>query len=360
MLNIILNIKLTFIRVFIKTSKLKKVSLILCRNYTKMVENSRWLESYIFKKGIWLILSKIQPYCICIYVATYAGSVSLQGDLMKKASLFAIICIFIGGLYYFYRLHSNPLRNVDLYRVYYGEIDGKILADMGKSEMVIVEASLFDKVDVERLKENKKIKVLGYLSVMEIGNWDNEIIACLNPDDYLTIDGERIRDRTYQNFLGDISRTHYRQTLLNILENRILAKGMDGVFLDTTDWIDKFDDNEAVHKRIAAGYEEFLRDIKSRFPQIIIVQNRGFNIFNKVGYKYIDGFLWEDFNALPRGDNDFEQRVDELKMLTKKHGIKMFSLSYENEARNKEFASQMGWTHLQHDSTHYDVWKFQQ
>ena len=278
---------------------------------------------------------------------------------MKKMLLFAIICILIGSLYYFYILHSNPLRTVATYRIYYGEIDGKILTDMNKSDMVIVEASLFDKLDVERLKENKKTKVLGYLSVMEIGNWDNEIIASLNSADYLTIDGKRVGDGKNQNFLGDISRTHYRQTLLNTLENRILAKGMDGVFLDTTDWIDQFDDNKAVQEKLVTGYEEFLKEVKSRFPEIIIIQNRGFSCFNKVGYKYIDGFLWEDFKT-PLGENkDFEQRVNELKMLTQEHGIKIFSVSYENEAQNKEFASQMGWTHLQHDGTHYDVWRFQ-
>jgi endo-alpha-1,4-polygalactosaminidase (GH114 family) len=276
---------------------------------------------------------------------------------MKKMLLFAIICIIIGGLYYIYTLRSNPLRTVDTYRIYYGEIDGKILADMNKFDMVIVEASLFDKRDVEKLKENEKTKVFGYISVMEIGNWDNEILASLNTADFLTIDGERVENGKCQNFLGDISQTHYRQTLLNTLEARILAKGMDGVFLDTTDWIDQFGDNKAVHEKLVTGYEQFLKDVKSRFPEIIIIQNRGFSCFNKVGYKYIDGFLWEDFNT-PLGQNkDFEQRVNELKILTEEHGVKVFSVSYENEAQNKAFASQMGWTHLQHDSTYYDVWR---
>lgn len=278
---------------------------------------------------------------------------------MKKMIMLTIVFMFIGGLYYFYIMHSNPLRTVDSYKIYYGEIDGKILAEMKKFDMVIVEALHFDKSDVERLKEKKKTKVIGYISLMEIGNWDNEIIASLNSADYLTIDGERVGNDEYQNFLGDISREHYRQTLLNTLENRILAKGMDGVFLDTADWLDQLDDNKIVYEKLVAGYEEFLKDVKLRFPEIIIIQNRGFSCFNKVGYKYIDGFLWEDFNIPLEENKVFEQRVNELKVLTKEHGIKIFSVSYENDAQNEAFAERMGWTHLQHDSTHYDVWRFQ-
>ena len=75
----------------------------------------------------------------------------------------------------------------------------------------------------------------------------------------------------------------WQQFVINYLVDMVLSKGYNGLFLDTVDSL------------IAAGEDkklivDFINNIKSRFPNVKIIMNRGFEISDKVK---VDGILLE-------------------------------------------------------------------
>lgn len=283
---------------------------------------------------------------------------------MKIKSVFFILTLLVTLFfmilagYFIWLRGTGSLAAVESYKIYYRGINEKILNDMSNYDLVIVEASHFDSKAVQRIKQNKNTIILGYLSVMEIGSWDREILDRLNETDYLTVDRKKVKSEENGNNIGDISQAHYRQILIKILESRILSKGMDGVLLDTVDVLDDYTGDPAVYKRLMAGYTGFLRGIRSRFSDAYILQNRGFSSFYNIGGDYLDGIVWENFNSPEIDKRDtVRKRIDKLEELNRKKGIIVFTVSYENERANKAFASKMNWKHLQHNAgTSHNTW----
>lgn len=268
--------------------------------------------------------------------------------MRQKITLLIGLCFIIFMAYFFNTRGSNPLEKIDSYRIYYRGINEMILQDMGNYDLVIVEASHFNRQDVQKVKDKNDTIILGYLSVMEIANWDREINGRLDTADYLTINGERQYANNYGNYIGNISHEHYQKILLDVLEKRIMSKGMDGVFLDTIDRLDEYEGDSAVYGRLAAGYEKLLKTIRGRFPHIYILQNRGFLSSIRVSGNYIDGVLWENFNTLTIDNRkSIKNRVGILEKLRLEKGIVIFTISNKNEVANEDFARKKGWKHLQ-------------
>lgn len=256
---------------------------------------------------------------------------------------------------------KNPLKDVNSYRIYYRRIEENILKDMRNMDLVIVEASFFQDSNVNYLKENNT-KVIGYLSLMEVGYWDNTIIDKLSDSDYLIIQDKKVLSKSGKNLIGDISKENYQNALLEILEERIMSKGMDGVFLDTIDWIDYYKDDLQTYKKLKEGYINFISKIKEKYPSIIIIQNRGFESYNGYSCNFIDGILWENFSS-PYINNE-KGKIDKLKQFietSKKKKTKVFTISFDEEMQSKGFSEKMGWTHLQTQmENRYSKWNFSQ
>ncbi|MCK4261055.1 MAG: endo alpha-1,4 polygalactosaminidase [Halanaerobiales bacterium] len=278
--------------------------------------------------------------------------------MKKKIYFIVVICFVILFLYSITIQENNSLGRVENYRIYYRNIDKGILSDMQNLDLVIVEALYFTLQDVEKVKEKNGTILLGYLSVMEFGNWDYEIADQLNPSDYLYVDGEKVYNKKYNNYVADISQEHYQEILLDTLEKRILSKGMDGVFFDTIDWIDYYKNNEDVYKKLMVGYEELLIKITNRFPDLYIIQNRGFNTLYELRGTYVDGVVWENFDSSTIDTKKSVQDIlFKLKRLKKKKGIAIFTISFKNEIANKTYTHKNKWKHLQtEESKRYVEW----
>lgn len=267
--------------------------------------------------------------------------------MKKNKYLIVGVCIILLVAYIHISKEENPLVNVEKFRVYYRDIDETILEDMQNLDLVIVEASHFNQQNVQSVKKNGTI-ILGYLSIMEIGKWDSEVINQLDPSDYLTIDGERVYNEKYENYLGDLSKEHYREVLLDTLEKRILSKGMDGVFFDTIGWLDSYKNDGEVYDRLKVGYEELLKRIRKRFSGIYILQNRGFKSFYEVSCKYTQGIMWENFDITTADQREsVRDRINKLERLRRKNNIQVFTISFENADANKNFTQKMKWKYLQ-------------
>jgi len=254
-------------------------------------------------------------------------------------------------------ISSNKLEDIDHYRIYYDEINKEIIQDMRNYDLLIVEGLHFTKQDVEKIKKDNHTVILGYLSVMEIGHWDEKLLNKLFLADYLLIDGKRVINNKYGNYLGDISSIHYQDILMDTLSTRILSKGMDGIFLDTVDGLDQYSNDSMLYHRLLTGYEQFLMKVRKKYPDITIIQNRGFESLVRVSNEYIDGVLWEDFHA-PTVDarEIIKNRVKLLNKIRKDKKLVIFTESYGNEQENTTYAKKMGWIHFQNRSSQYDDW----
>jgi endo-alpha-1,4-polygalactosaminidase (GH114 family) len=258
---------------------------------------------------------------------------------------FGVLIVFIGYLIVsnFFIVSPPP----KTFRIYYEKINTKILVDMTNYDLNIVEASFFTKDDVEALHTTDS-KIVGYLSLVEIGHWDTILVADLLEEDYLLDNfNKKLKSRSGSNYLGDLSSKHFREVLMKHLKIRILNKGMDGVFFDTLDWIDYYASNERLSTKLKQGYETFLIELKKEYPNIIIVQNRGLESYRSFSKNYIDVFLWENFDSSYPTQNDKKiLALKEFRKIVKKNDTEVYVISFKNEEVNRKIICKFGWSFI--------------
>ncbi len=268
----------------------------------------------------------------------------------KSTFKLLIICLslIIIILIIFFSIQKKNIKIPNTYRIYYNKIDNEIISQMSNYDINIVEALFFNSNNVETIHSSSSSKLIGYISLVEIGSWDSAIIKLLNENDYLLDENNnKILDLNGNNYLGNLSSSHYREVLLNVIQTRIADKNMDGVFFDTLDWIDYYLNNELLYSQLSKGYKSFLLEFKNRFPSLMIIQNRGFESYKNFSNKYIDGLLWENFNS-PYINNSKEE-VSEFKNLTKiikKAKTAIYVISFINEEENRNIAKKYNWSFL--------------
>jgi endo-alpha-1,4-polygalactosaminidase (GH114 family) len=142
------------------------------------------------------------------------------------------------------------------------------------------------------------------------------------------------------------------------MEQRIISKGMDGVFLDTLDWLDYYRDDASLYARLLNGYKEFLKKLKAKYPELLIIQNRGFYCYEKVSYKYIDGILWENFSSPYLSENlekiDILERFEKI---TRRKKTMVFTISFDAGDESGKLSRKLNWIHLQSQMIdRYSIW----
>jgi len=234
---------------------------------------------------------------------------------------------------------QSPLKNITNYRIYYGRVDDETLEGMKKYDMVVVEALRFDAAMVERLHQ-AGVMVIGYISVSEVGHWDDAILDVLGKSDFLYSDGKAVMNAS--NKLGDLKSIHYRTVLLNTIEKRIRSKGMDGIFFDTVDSIDVVDLED---KRLeqAYGYIKLIEDIRVKWEDAILIQNRGFRYTHLLERGMIDALLWENFSEDKMSEKVYQRWAVNFRRMRWFKNIRPMVLSYRNEAESKAYADKNNW-----------------
>ena len=234
---------------------------------------------------------------------------------------------------------QSALKNISSYRIYYGHMNDQILEEMKKYDMVVVEALKFDECMVSKLKASG-VTVIGYISVSEVGSWDDAIIDNLKISDYYQENGRILMNR--KNQLGDLTSVSFRSVLLNTIEERIVSKGMDGLFFDTLGSIDIIKNPEERHKQ-ALGYVELIEDIRLEWKDLILIQNRGFNYTYVLERGMIDGFLWENFNGDRIDEASYLTRAKDLHRLRWIGKVRTLVLAYKNKESSKVAAMRNHW-----------------
>ncbi|KIL42837.1 hypothetical protein KP77_34670 [Jeotgalibacillus alimentarius] len=190
----------------------------------------------------------------------------------------------------------GPLYRVDAFQIFYGNPDAEKLEELTRQDAAIIEPVAFTEDQVAHLK-SKGVLTFGYVSLMQLENWNEELKQDLLPDDYWLQDGRQLYIEEWDTYIMNISNPHYRELLMRKISDEVAGKQMDGIFFDTVDDLDYyFREDQSAESELRAGYAQLLTDIESAYPNLLIIQNRGFESYKAVSRKRIDGMLWEGFD----------------------------------------------------------------
>ncbi|PLT32609.1 putative glycoside hydrolase [Bacillus sp. V5-8f] len=223
---------------------------------------------------------------------------------------------------------TNPLKTVQDFKIYYGSPTTSIINKLSSYDMVVIEPHAYTIEQIKKI-ETQGTKTIGYISVIELSSWVNDFVAKTKEEDYYhQSNGKRVPIPAWNTYLMDISNPHYRQLLLSEIKAQIVQKQFDGVFLDTVDDLDHYwNTTPAERTKMREGYEALLKDIKKLYPNLVLVQNRGFETLQTNSLPYIDGFLWEDFNKTKLVNNDWGQKwIGILQNYSNNNNLAVFSV----------------------------------
>lgn len=241
----------------------------------------------------------------------------------------------------------NPLDGVKNYQVYYGHPTAAILKDMQNYDLVIIEPLHYTKAQVEQIKA-RGTKVLGYISVMEVATWNTGLMSKLQSGDFFTRNGQRVHYSEWDSYLTNIASPHFQGLLLTEIQNQVVAKGIDGVFMDTVGDIDNEHlNNPTVLKQQRDGLVNFLKQARARYGEIAMVQNWGFDTLETSTAPYVDGIMWESFNAdTIKSDAWSQNMIKKLQAVDAKHSVKTLTISTRLSADSHKLAKDSGFIHF--------------
>lgn len=247
---------------------------------------------------------------------------------------------------------NNPLTNVKNYRIYYGEVNDSEAEQLGNYDMAILEPHQVNKEHVSKIKETGTL-TFGYISIMELQNWDKKFVSKVKESDYLLDNAEKIYIDKWDTYLMDIASTRYQQLLINEIEEEIIQKKFDGIFLDTVGDIDDFyHDNEEMSAHLRAGYHVLLQTITQKYPDMLLIQNWGFPTLKTISKDYVDGIMWEDFNKKQLTNSQWGQKwVKYLQKLQQKENLAVFTVVHDKNSA--KYSEEQGFIPFENKNDHY-------
>ncbi|MGZ4031972.1 MAG: endo alpha-1,4 polygalactosaminidase [Tumebacillaceae bacterium] len=219
---------------------------------------------------------------------------------------------------------ASSLSAVKSYTIYYGGASDKAIKALSQYQMVIIEPRNWTTAQLALLKKNG-VKVLGYLSVLEQNSASSLLTQAQNAD-YLLINGKRDPRAEWSAWSMNINSGHYRDLLFADTQKEIVNKGLDGVFLDTMGDADDGIWSTSISDSQRDGSVKFVADLRSKYPNMAIMQNWGLQQLKDRTAPYIDGILWEDFTPKTVVKNAWSKtRMQELDKLHVTGGLSVFT-----------------------------------
>jgi polysaccharide biosynthesis protein PelA len=246
----------------------------------------------------------------------------------------------------------NPLSKVENYTIYYGEVDQDILDELSNYQLVIMEPLQLTKDQAQFLR-NKGTIVLGYISLMELEKWNKPFVEKVIEEDYYLRNNEKIYIETWDTYIMDISKDHYQSLLMDEIKEEIIGKELDGVFFDTIGDIDDyFHEEPQAQKRLRAGYIKLIEEIQSANPDLLLVQNWGFETYQTSSFPYVDGLLWEDFKESKLTNSKWGQKwISYFKKQEKLRRLAVFTVAPSK--LDMKYSMDHGFTSYPNEDNHY-------
>jgi polysaccharide biosynthesis protein PelA len=250
---------------------------------------------------------------------------------------------------------KTPLSRVSDYKIYYGESNDEIVDKLGSYDLAIIEPHEFTREQVTKVKDAGTI-TLGYISIMELENWNEGFIEKVQETDYYHTNNERMYIKKWDTYVMDISNPHYRQIILEEVQEEISSKGFDGIFLDTVGDIDDFFLKKPKElQKLRNGYLTLLKEIKKQNKQLILVQNWGFDTYKNASNPYIDGILWENFSKNRNQHDPWSQNwIKYFNTEQKKGNLAVFTVSPNDPG--KSYSEKIGFVSYKNENSIYNDW----
>ena len=268
--------------------------------------------------------------------------------MKKMAYLLSLTCLVLLVLSLSFReRHAavnaiNPLQSLQNFVVYYSVVTPVEVHRITAYDMAILSAGGIRPEMMEQLKASGTL-LYSYVSLVSVEKTDALKTALMQEDDFLYLTGEKVYNETYDCFQGDILSENYRAILMRIIEEREIRPGFDGVFFDTLDEIEYLQDPDIKQDQFD-GYLAFYKDLKTRYPHLSIIQNRGFSFYLQGSSRYLDGLVYEDLHyhrtrSLPEEEAIYRQ----LMAAARQAGHVILAISHENREENYQFCLEHRW-----------------
>lgn len=249
---------------------------------------------------------------------------------------------------------TNPLKNVQNYKIYYSAPTKTLLKKLTQYDIVIIEPTLYTKEQIQSIRASGT-KVLGYISVMESPTWNIERMSILQESDYFFRNGAKVHYEEWDSYLMDITSAHYQDVLMAEMQKQVVDKGMDGVFYDTVGDIDNefLTSDITTYNNQLQGLLQFIKQAKAQYPNLLMVQNWGMETIKHTA-SYMDGFMWEGFNYQHVLKDSWSQtQIKSLQNLQQTKNLQVMTVSTLTEAKSRDYAKKLGFLHY-HARTSYD------
>jgi polysaccharide biosynthesis protein PelA len=270
----------------------------------------------------------------------------------------SVVCLMIylsSSIFAAYQAQA-PLNNVSNYKIYYGEVNDQIIEGLKAYDLAIIEPHEFTKEQVEAINASGTI-TLGYMSIMELENWNESFVEkVLESDYYYKNNLEKVYIGKWDTYIMDISQPHFRQIILEEIEEEIMAKGFKGIFLDTVGDIDDyFHDQPREHKKLRDGYITLLKEIKKQNKEWLLVQNWGFDTYKQASKAYVNGVLWEGFSKDRIQHDKWSQKwIDYFHVEKSKGKLALFTVS--PNANGSKYSRKLGFISYLNENDIYNEW----
>ena len=191
---------------------------------------------------------------------------------------------------------------------YYG---ADAIADMSDFNIAIIESRSHTKKEIELLKK-AGAWVVGYVTIGEDDKLEKR--DGKGPGGYASFymdidnDGQPDKNINWNSYYVNAGNKLWQDIIINERVKAVLDKGCDGIFMDTVDTVE-------IYQNTKKGMIDLIANIRKKYPDIKIVQNRGFSVIADTA-PYIDSVMYEDFSIDYDWENDTYSKADEGKLVS--------------------------------------------
>lgn len=232
----------------------------------------------------------------------------------------------------------EKLENISRFRIYFGKPVKEMKEQSEIGDMLIVNPYLYTRDQVLELKKNGVI-LIGSLNILEM-----PYRSQFEPDDYYKEDGERIYMLDTDSYVMNLTSHHYRYMITKEITEQIVQKGFSGV-LFIGEIQELWNGNKKEQLKQMTGLSSLIHKMKNRYKMLPIFMQWNAEEKN-FSPKIVDGIVWEyfDFDELAVHPNKIDV-VKKLRIHMKEKFLMVCSISVNENKRNEEFTSRMGFLH---------------
>lgn len=226
------------------------------------------------------------------------------------------------------------LNSVRSFAVYYGFGREEELACF---DMAVVEPKGHTGSGLAEVKSRGTL-LIAYLSIMEVPFWD-ENNKLLTPADYLWEKGKIITNKLNYNPWLNMASPKWKKILLHQVSFLLEQRGYDGLFLDTAAYVEDHRLAPDLRQELMHSICTMIYQIRSLYPEHILIQNGGFNQLYTYTLPFIDGLCWENPLLKKAPEIWMSNLIARLKAINKKEQkIILILAEEENSESNWENA----------------------